>query len=236
MMLLSSWQSKLLRKIGVFNIKPHWAIILASFVLGSAAPLTATAQELCVKCTEPEMTYRCNVEPGSVGAGGLSIQLYCIRELARMGGHASCSVKRQSQATCDGEPRTLVFDAGTVPDAAPVANPNPDGGLTSGTQTPSAELPATAQPTQLTPPPIENGLSATQEPPVQPQPAAVPPKTDSNTPKTVEDLAKQAARSSKKQLDKAGRAVVGGVKSAGKTVNKAAKSTWRCLSSFFTDC
>lgn len=44
-------------------------------------------------------------------------------------------------------------------------------------------------------------------------------------PKTVLEMAKRTARSTKKQIDK-----------SAKTVSKAARSTWRCISSLFSKC
>lgn len=62
-------------------------------------------------------------------------------------------------------------------------------------------------------------------------------------PKTVEELAKRTAKSSKKGLEDAGDAVVGVAKKtgeklgeAGDAIGGAAKSTWRCLTSLFSDC
>ncbi len=44
-------------------------------------------------------------------------------------------------------------------------------------------------------------------------------------PKTVVEMAKQTARKTQKQIDK-----------SAKTVSKAARSTWRCISSLFSKC
>lgn len=61
-------------------------------------------------------------------------------------------------------------------------------------------------------------------------PSASPPADQENAsdaapPKTVEELAKRAARDSAKNLEK-----------AGETVEGAARKTWECLTSLFTDC
>lgn len=55
-------------------------------------------------------------------------------------------------------------------------------------------------------------------------------------PRTVEELAKSTVQSSKAGLEKAGEAVVGGAKGAGSAVGTAAKKTWDCLASLFSDC
>ena len=56
------------------------------------------------------------------------------------------------------------------------------------------------------------------------QPAVVPVKKP-REPKTVIEMAKRTARNTKKQIDKSAR-----------TVTKAARSTWRCVSTLFSKC
>jgi len=57
----------------------------------------APAQEYCVTCTGPDALYRCiiggDVAPAARNDRG---QLLCIKELAKSGQHASCSVDRTS--------------------------------------------------------------------------------------------------------------------------------------------
>jgi hypothetical protein len=80
---------------------------------------------------------------------------------------------------------------------------------------PDPVAPGTQAPTQ----------SAEQMPPDEQPPAEAPPET-------VEELAKQTVEASGKGLAKAGDAVSDTAQSAGKAVTK----TWKCLSSFFSDC
>ncbi len=197
---------------------------LAVAVFGALTPAATAGSELCVTCAAPDMTYRCNVESGDVVLNGSSLQLYCIRELARLGNHASCSVKRRRAVACAGETRTLVYGApGQTPQSPAIAStPNAAGNAADETNSQAAGT----GPIQLAP----------QDNVVSP-PVLVPlPKPVKGPPKTVEEMAKRAAKTSKKQLNKAGNVVVGGVKSAGKSVGNAAKTTWRCLSSLFTKC
>lgn len=128
---------------------------LMLLVLGIAAP-AASAQEYCVICTGPDAKYRCSIggEP-SIAAGASRGQLLCITELARAGGHASCSVARNNAEPCDGEPRTVMFPASTDP-AAPVVEVQPD--LPAAQAPPPAGAaapipPAEAPPQQQQPPP-----------------------------------------------------------------------------------
>lgn len=70
------------------------------------------------------------------------------------------------------------------------------------------------------------------------QSAAKPkPRDNSNSePKTVVELAKRTAKASKEQLKKTGKAIENAGKKVTGTIKDAAKSTWRCLTSLFTDC
>lgn len=65
--------------------------------------------------------------------------------------------------------------------------------------------------------------SATTNQAVAPPPTGVPKR--SKEPKTVVDLAKRTARSTEKQIKKSAR-----------KVSKAAKSTWRCVTTLFQKC
>ena len=66
-------------------------------------------------------------------------------------------------------------------------------------------------------------------PPAAPPAVAAPtdskPKPESETPKTVAELAKKATKDSQTQIEKAGEAV-----------GSAVKNSWRCLSSLFQNC
>lgn len=95
-------------------------------------------------------------------------------------------------------------------------------------------------------PPVEAGLPPLKPPPAGPggAPAPLPgPRSDSEAPRTMEELAKKAVKSTGADLSNAGTTVADTAKSAGKSiesagnaVGKAAKSTWHCIASFFTDC
>ncbi|MDX2287831.1 MAG: antitoxin [Hyphomicrobiaceae bacterium] len=211
-------------------------------VLLSAA--SAIAGEICVSCEEPPALYACaiaGIEGSAASTPGA--HLHCIRELAKSGGHARCAVDARSVAACPGTvarldpppPQPIV----TLPPRA-IA---PDAAVAA----PAGSVPAPA--------PTTDG-----EPPAVP-PAAAPP----GEPRTVEELAKRTAQSSKESLDKAQEAVVGAAKSTGQSLEKAgdavgsvakeageavgsaaqktgdavgsaAVKTWRCLTSLFGDC
>lgn len=96
-------------------------ISLAAIALWGCVSL-AFAQEYCVTCTGPPANYRCTIggEPRPAGTSSRG-QLLCITELARTGGHTSCSVGRNNEEPCPGELRTVMFPA--VPTDDPSAPP-----------------------------------------------------------------------------------------------------------------
>lgn len=104
-----------------------------------AAALTATwvfcnpvwAQDVCVVCNGPDAIYRCQPDGTALRSGDARIGLLCITELARAGGHASCSVQRQHSASCDGPLRTVSISStpafGPPPEAQDTAVATPQG-------------------------------------------------------------------------------------------------------------
>jgi len=174
------------------------SLTIASVVVCGLAA-TASAQEFCVTCSAPDATYRCIVggEPGIATTTSRG-QLLCITELARSGGHASCSVGRTSTEPCQGEVRTVMFPS------------------------PPADVP---------PPPPEG-----QGAPLAADGAALEPPAPAEAPQTVEKLTKDTVQKSGDGLKKAGEAVTDTAQSAGQAIGNAAQKTWKCLSSFFSDC
>jgi hypothetical protein len=181
--------------------------LIAAVLCGLAS--MASAQEYCVTCSGPDTRYRCIIggEP-SPAARSSRGQLLCITELARSGGHASCSVGRTTSEPCDGEMRTVLFPAAADPAAAPVGEAQPGMAYTEG----AGAAPEGGQ--------VAQELQAPEEGP----------------PKTVEELAKKTVEASGEGLKKAGQAVGDTAQSAGNAVGNAVKKTWNCLSSFFSDC
>lgn len=177
-------------------------------------PLSATAEaaEICISCVGPDVTYRCSVDGyDNASARDTRLQLICITELAKAGGHQTCSADRSKLADCDGVVRVV-----TPPQPA------------AGTEPPPIRA-------ETTPPPAEGMTTIPKNSGLEPTPA--PP------PATVADVAKDAAQSSKENLDKVGKAVTDTAKSAGdqienagQAVGSAAKKTWDCVASLFKEC
>jgi hypothetical protein len=192
-------------------------------------PAPAFAAEFCVSCSAPEASYRCEV------AGGGAAWLRCITELAREGGHESCTVDRKLVPPCPGLLRVLEAppEGGAPSDGLPIhaAIPEPDHGQ------------------RPLPPPLDR--------PGEPLPAEggaegdAPPK---RVPQTMKELASDTYEASKEgfkkagdavseSAKKAGDAVTGTARSAGEGLSKAgsavgdaAKKTWNCLTSLFQEC
>lgn len=93
-------------------------------VLVAAGSPAALAQSLCVVCTGPEATYRCQPEQGPAQPGDVRLGLMCITEIANRDGHQSCSIQR-SVTSCAGELRTVAVAPGPAIQVAPAANQPP---------------------------------------------------------------------------------------------------------------
>ena len=99
------------------------ALVIAGLL---AAGRAWAAGEVCVTCKGPDASYRCKLE----GSGALDpsrvgdrvAQFICVSELARRGGHESCSVRNDGFPTCVGELRAVGL-TGPLPDAPPPAQP-----------------------------------------------------------------------------------------------------------------
>ncbi|MGQ0457466.1 MAG: hypothetical protein ACT4OU_10430 [Hyphomicrobium sp.] len=185
--------------------------------LAIAAAMVASgraAADICVACTGPDASYACSVDTAALPSDDSRLKLLCITELAKAGGHQSCTVSRAVTAPCPGEVKKL---AAPGLDAAPHVAP-------------PASSPAPANPPSAVAP-VENGEAVTTVPKTTP-----PPKT---VQEAVEDGASGAGDALKKTGEGAAdiaESAGGAMQKAGKAVGDAAKSTWKCLSTFFSDC
>lgn len=183
--------------------------LIAAPILSCVFAMGAAAQEFCVTCSGPDATYRCVIGGDATAAARSSRgQFLCITELAKSGGHASCSAARGQATPCPGETRTVMFPAGADQVAPPLA------------ETPAPLSPPMTPAVGAAPAPAV----APAQPPIPHEPQAVEAPTDGQ-PKTVEELAK-----------KTGEAVTDSAQSAGNAVTNAVKKTWTCVTSLFGDC
>lgn len=199
--------------------------IWVSALLGSAA---ANATELCVKCSAPEASYACVVNGTSNATIDTVAKLYCITTLAKAGAHESCSVDRTVTAPCPGERRELpvpaALDSQETEDQPQTDTPpglaKPNQGAAATTPEESHTPGTLANPAEA-PHDQSNGAPANEQPPKTVQEMVEKSTGLSDTQKSAGEAAKSASTA----LGKAGAAVGG-----------AAKSSWKCLSSFFTNC
>ncbi len=129
----------------------------------------AAAQEFCVTCSGPEASYRCVIGGDGTAAGRSARgQFLCITELAKAGGHASCSATRGQENPCPGETRTVMFSLGD-PGASPLEAPPAPGKplfvpVPSGDSLPPVALPPPAQQAHEPPPPPPQETGAAPAP------------------------------------------------------------------------
>jgi len=88
------------------------ALAVALTAVGFAAAITpARAAEVCVECAEPAATYRCVVaddEFAALRGSGKALQVICMTELSKAGGHRFCRVRQGTLGgVCGGDERRI---------------------------------------------------------------------------------------------------------------------------------
>lgn len=227
-----------------FAVAPGALIALAATLLILEVTLLVPevqAQEFCVSCQGPETSYRCLIGgEGTPAARSSRGQFLCITELAKVGGHTTCSVSRNQSTPCPGETRTVMFslaDPETHPlgqapapagsPAMPQAGfaPAPTGGVTqpgmTPTQTPEAPPARQHQPGYALGADPDAGADGYPTPLPPEEAAAAEQKKTAAEPSVVQDLA-----------NKTGKAF----SDTGKAVGSAVKKSWDCVTSLFGKC
>ena len=158
----------------------------------------ASAQSLCVTCTQPQASYSCDVEGWSklqsLRKGSSLAQMACITDIAKRYGHGECRVREGYVGSCMGARHVVSLKA----------------------------APTTAPPQAGAAPPVAPGG---QQPPA-------PTVAKNQPPRTVVEMAGNAAKDTERQIEKAGKAVEKTTKAVGGAVSK----TWRCIVSLFSNC
>jgi hypothetical protein len=201
-----------------------------SALLGSAA---ANATELCVKCSAPEASYACVVSGTSNATIDTVAKLYCITALAKSGAHESCSVDRTVTAPCPGERKELPVPAAL--DGQATEDP-PQTDTPPGLAKPHEGAAATT--------PEEPHMTVTPANPAEaPHDQAAGAPQSEPPPKTVQEMVEKSAKTAgaglsdtQKSAGDAAKSASTALGKAGAAVGGAAKSSWKCLSSFFTNC
>jgi hypothetical protein len=190
-------------------------------------PTTAQTAEICVKCTGPDANYDCVVNKS--GPADTVTKLYCITALAKAGPHASCAIDRNSVAPCQGERKEFTIPAafdGVLGGAQQQEASSPD-------PTPPAADAAEASPGEMK---LPKGTVLQDQTSLQETPNEAPPKT---VQEMVEKGAKSASNSiaeTQKSAGNAAKTATTALEKAGSAVGSAAKTSWKCLSSFFSNC
>ena len=205
--------------------------LLGAAVLALLPAAPAPATELCVKCTGPDASYACVVGNTSNPTLDTVSKFYCITSLAKAGPHASCSIDRTMTPPCPGERRELPIPAflndsgdGDAPADAPAMPQNH-----TNLQTQEANAPASLPNSG---PPNPGGPKKPLNPP-----------TGERPPKTVQEMMEKSGLSAgdglsqtQKTAGAAAKSASTALEKAGSAVGGAAKSSWKCLSSFFSNC
>lgn len=208
-----------------FRATRRLARILACLAAVVSGPTALGAAEYCVACSGPDARYRCAMD-GAGLAGDTGAQLACIQDIARRAGHATCAIDRTPVESCNGTPWTVAGSpesSGTeggvivprVREAPPQARQEPSAGRpAAGTRVPGA------------------GESDTVYRPMGAEPAGAaetgpaPRATSAGTATARPDAtAAEGAPAKKSALEKVGEAI-----------GSAAKKSWSCVSSLFSDC
>ncbi|MFV0295223.1 MAG: hypothetical protein ACK5JT_03785 [Hyphomicrobiaceae bacterium] len=191
--------------------------------------INASAQEYCVACTSPDAIYRCVLDVSK--PPGMPLKLLCITQMAKEGGHKTCAIRGGTVFDCKGlirhvrPPDAEPSQQGASPQGAVVS---PSGAASATSASPEAAIPPRAGVT--TGPPVHQPLTVQGSVPQGGDPSAKTPPARAGQAKpakqdTVEDLAKEAGRSTSKTL-----------KDAGKTITNSTQKAWKCVTSLFTSC
>jgi hypothetical protein len=187
-------------------------LFLLASLGGVTAALPATAESYCVACYSPDAVYRCVIAdaPSSAPPDPRN-QVQCIKQLAKSGGHARCSVERFTSAGCSGPERIISPAVSALPVAPPA----------------QAEVPSR----EPVPPGAVSGSAAPDGNGVN-----EPPRTVEELAKSTVETTKRGldgvSGSVKTTTEKAGEQIEG----VGSSIGQAAKKGWHCLSSLFSDC
>lgn len=223
------------------------AAVLFVFLSHVPALKAGPLHSICIQCSGPDKTYRCEVETKKA-SNKQALQLYCVINAAKDGGHRSCSARKNQKEMCDGRLLTYRYN-GPVISPAQRLNPAPR----NNEAAPSGEF-ANTRPQnapQTTPLPAEEAHDLSTR-------SSRQSRKRSKEPETLIELTDEAVKNSGKQIDKAGKAVSKAAKNTtntvgkiakdtgqalqkttertGRNINNAARRTYNCIRSFFRNC
>ena len=206
------------------------ALAAALGALALLASDAVSAAEFCVSCETPNAHYKCVLPGPAADPADTRLKLWCMTELAKAGSHASCSIDRQQQASCDGAIKSIALPPGYMLGPAPTAPETAGGNEPPAPNSIPPQQQPSAAPAAQASKPAAGGVSGEIIIPKSQQDSAVaakkpPPESSEGAADTATDAAKGAADAAATALNK-----------AGKAVGNAAQKTWTCITSFFGDC
>jgi hypothetical protein len=201
-------------------VAPKQVILASACVLAFVS--TANAAELCVRCSAPDARYACVVNTPAPNADTL-IKLYCITTLAKAGGHESCAIDRASAVPCQGTRKELPVPSLFEGDGDDKAAPD------------SHKLDANA-PAGPAPPPGPAASTPDKPKEAKDAPADAPPKTVQEMIEKSTKSAGQGLSDTQKSAGNAASSAGTALQKAGTAVTDAAKTSWQCLTTFFSKC
>ena len=200
--------------------------IKSALYAGAATLLSAgvvASAEICVSCTGPDAKYTCVVNMSTAGTIDTVVKLYCITALAKAGPHSSCAIDRNTKAPCQGARKELplpgaleqAFDSPQqLQTALPPVTSSPPG-APGAVPAPSGAAPRAA---------ADDGSHPGQE------------AAKEGPPRTVQEMMENGAKGDGFSPGKAAKSTTTALEKAGSAVGDAAKTSWKCLSSFFSNC
>lgn len=101
---------------------------LAAGLLIGMSPTPLQANDYCVVCNGPDAVYRCVASDPGLASSATALQILCIKELARQGGHQTCAISRHTRDDCAGGQVSLSTGPAAYPPTRASEPPRPDGG------------------------------------------------------------------------------------------------------------
>lgn len=207
----------------VYNYRKRY--LISSFLLLQISLLSfvAKGEGYCVACYSPDAVYQCLIE-GTKNTSSVDPrhQILCIKLIAKEGGHTRCSVERFTHEGCKGAVRLVDADTSTL-------KSKKEDTKEAGHESPSLS--------NTSPVASKDEQGNT---PSEPQELIASEKTSDGS---IENLTKSTAQATKNGLG----AVTGAIKettvktgekilSFANTVGQVTKKTWKCVTTFFSDC
>lgn len=199
-------------------MKKHALYGLALIAL-AAAPTNATAgKSYCVTCQGPLQTYLCDVEMPNGSPGKQATQLFCVIQIAKQQNHLSCSVRKSQPGPCQGPTLNFTYSGPVISNPAG-HNWEDDTPAPGKPKEPGTLVDLTKEAVKDTGQNIKNAGKAV-----------------GNATKKTGEFVKDSGIFVKDSAVKAGETVGDAAITTGQSITNAAKKSYKCLMSLFSDC